>query len=46
MILAKDDKGEMVVNLDGEMIRASGEWTIELRPDSVQFVVPRGVTLE
>ncbi|MDD7641431.1 MAG: diacylglycerol kinase family protein [bacterium] len=43
--LSRRDHGPIVANLDGEMIAAPGEWTVEIRPDSVQFVVPRGVKL-
>ena len=45
MTIARADRGEIVVNLDGEMISAPGEWTVEIRPASVRFVVPRGVRL-
>jgi diacylglycerol kinase family enzyme len=45
MTITRVDKGEIVANLDGEMLSAPGEWTIEVRPASVRFVVPRGVRL-
>ena len=45
MTLMRSDRGPIVVNLDGEMLSAPGEWTIEMRPASVRFVVPRGVRL-
>ena len=45
MTIARADRGEIVANLDGEMLSASGEWTVEIRPSSVRFVVPRGVRL-
>lgn len=45
MVLGRPDKRAIAVNLDGEVISAAGDWTIELRPDSVKFVVPRGVRL-
>ena len=45
MTISRADRGPIVVNLDGEMLTAPGEWTVEVRPDSVQFVVPRGVRL-
>lgn len=45
MTMIRADKGPIVVNLDGEMISAPGEWTVEIRQESVRFVVPRGVRL-
>ena len=45
MTIARADRGPIVVNLDGEMLSAPGEWTVEMRPESVRFVVPRGVRL-
>ena len=45
MTIMRRDRGPIVVNLDGEMITASGEWKVEMRPSSVRFVVPRGVKL-
>ena len=45
MSIARADKGPIVANLDGEMLSAPGEWTVEMRPESVRFVVPRGVRL-
>ena len=45
MTISRRDHGPIVANLDGEMLAAPGEWTVEIRPDSVQFVVPRGVKL-
>ena len=45
MRITREDKGEIVANLDGEMVAAEGDWNIEVRPDSVRFVVPRGVRL-
>ena len=45
MTITRADHGEIVVNLDGEMLAAPGEWTVEMRPASVRFVVPRGVRL-
>lgn len=45
MTLARSDRQPIVANLDGECVSASGEWTIEVRPASVRFVVPRGVRL-
>lgn len=45
MTITRTDRGEIVANLDGEMISAPGEWTVEIRPASVRFVVPRGVRL-
>lgn len=45
MTIGRTDKKEIAVNLDGEIVRAGGDWTIEIRPDSVNFVVPRGVRL-
>lgn len=45
MRITRTDGGELVANLDGEMIAAAGAWTVEVRPESVQFVVPRGVRL-
>lgn len=45
MTIMRRDRGPIVVNLDGEMITASGEWKVEMRPSSLRFVVPRGVKL-
>ena len=45
MTIMRSDRGPIVVNLDGEMLSAPGEWTVEMRPSSVRFVVPRGVRL-
>ena len=45
MTIMRDDREPIVANLDGEMILAPGEWTVEVRPASVRFVVPRGVRL-
>lgn len=45
MTISRRDHGPIVANLDGEMLAAPGEWTVEIRPESVQFVVPRGVKL-
>lgn len=45
MRITRADKGEIVVNLDGETVAAKGDWNIEVRPESVRFVVPRGVRL-
>ena len=45
MTISRIDKGPIVANLDGESIVAPGEWTIEVCPASVKFVVPRGVRL-
>ena len=45
MRITRTDKGEIVANLDGEMVAATGDWNIEVRPESVKFVVPRGVKL-
>ena len=45
MTIMREDRGPIVANLDGEMLTAPGEWTVEMRPESVQFVVPRGVRL-
>ncbi len=45
MTIVRADRGPIVANLDGEMLSAPGEWTIEIRPSSVRFVVPRGVRL-
>ncbi len=43
--LSRADRSEIVANLDGETVAAPGEWTVEMRPASVRFVVPRGVRL-
>lgn len=43
--ISRADKGTITANLDGETIQAAGEWEMEIRPDSVRFVVPRGVHL-
>ncbi len=45
MRVARKYGEEIVANLDGEMIAASGDWEVEIRPGSVNFVVPRGVRL-
>ena len=45
MTISRADKGPIVANLDGEMLSAPGEWIVEMRPESVRFVVPRGVRL-
>ena len=45
MSIMRADRGPIVANLDGEMLAAPGEWTVEMRPASVRFVVPRGVRL-
>ncbi len=45
MTLKRSDGAPIIANLDGETVEAQGEWTLELRPDSVCFVVPRGVRL-
>ncbi len=45
MSLMRSDRMPIIANLDGEMVSAAGEWTVELRPSSVRFVVPRGVKL-
>ena len=45
MTIMRRERGPIVVNPDGEMITASGEWKVEMRPSSVRFVVPRGVKL-
>lgn len=45
MRITRTDRGEIAANLDGEMVVADGDWNIEVRPDSVRFVVPRGVRL-
>ncbi len=45
LTVSRTDGGPIVANLDGEMITAPGEWSVEMRPDSVRFVVPRGVKL-
>lgn len=45
MSVMRVDGGPIVANLDGEMLSAEGEWTVEMRPASVRFVVPRGVRL-
>lgn len=45
MSMIRSDHMPITANLDGEMVSAAGEWTVELRPSSVRFVVPRGVKL-
>lgn len=45
MTIVRTDGQPVIANLDGERVAAGGEWTIELRPASVRFVVPRGVKL-
>ena len=43
--IVRADRAEIVADLDGETLIAPGEWTVEMRPESVRFVVPRGVRL-
>lgn len=45
MTLSRINGRVLTANLDGEVIKADGEWTVELRPASIRFVVPRGVKL-
>lgn len=45
-VFMKTDMSELIVNLDGEFVRASGEWNIEIVKSGLRLVVPRGVKLD
>lgn len=45
-VFMRSDMSELLVNMDGEFVKAAGEWTIEVVKGGLKFVVPRGVRLK
>lgn len=39
------DGAEIAVNQDGEIVKGISEWTVEIVPRGLQFVIPKGVRL-
>lgn len=43
--IRRADGAEIAVNQDGEIVRGVREWTVEIVPNALPFVIPKGVML-